>query len=127
LELSSFDGQIRAIMDDVLDFVDIVADSELEGAFVWLLRLVGLLAVLAGLGLWLLTDMGLLVVLLRPDDRRRLSLWRSPPTFSSRSRSSSVAGSLPGSRQPLGAAPPDRAGSVNVTIKDERDESAVWS
>jgi hypothetical protein len=62
LELSSFDAQIRAIMDDVLDFVDIVADSELEGAFVWLLRLVGLLAVLAGLGLWLLTDMGLLVV-----------------------------------------------------------------
>ncbi|MFB1062961.1 hypothetical protein ACEWFR_03420 [Natrinema sp. H-ect4] len=41
-------------MDDVLDFVDIVADSELEGAFVWLLRLVGLLAVLSGLGLWLL-------------------------------------------------------------------------
>lgn len=49
-------------MDDALELVDVVADSELEGAFVWLLRLVGLLAVAAGLGLWLLTDMGLLVL-----------------------------------------------------------------
>ncbi|WP_254763577.1 hypothetical protein [Natrinema marinum] len=49
-------------MDEVLELVDIVADSGLEGAVVWLLRLVGLLAVLAGLGLWLLTEMGLLVV-----------------------------------------------------------------
>lgn len=45
-------------MDDVLELVDLVADSELEGVFVWLLRLVGLVAVVAGLGLWLLTDMG---------------------------------------------------------------------
>ncbi len=50
-------------MDEVLEVVDVVADSELEGAFVWLLRLVGLLAVLAGFGLWLLTEMGLLVPL----------------------------------------------------------------
>ncbi|WP_254523070.1 hypothetical protein [Natrinema caseinilyticum] len=49
-------------MDDVLELVDVIADSELEGAFVWLLRLVGLLGVVAGLGLWLLTDMGLLVL-----------------------------------------------------------------
>ncbi|MFC7027634.1 hypothetical protein ACFQJ5_08570 [Halomicroarcula sp. GCM10025324] len=49
-------------MDEVLDVVDVVADSGLEGIVTWLLRLVGLLAVLAGLGLWLLTDMGLLVV-----------------------------------------------------------------
>ncbi|WP_408959043.1 hypothetical protein [Natrinema sp. 74] len=49
-------------MDEVLELVDVIADSELEGAFVWLLRLAGLLAVLAGLGLWLLTEMGLLVV-----------------------------------------------------------------
>ncbi|ELZ24050.1 hypothetical protein [Natrinema limicola] len=49
-------------MDDVLELVDLVADSELEGVFVWLLRLVGLVAVLAGLGLWLLTDMGILVL-----------------------------------------------------------------
>jgi len=49
-------------MDDVLELVDLVADSELEGVFVWLLRLVGVVAVVAGLGLWLLTDMGILVL-----------------------------------------------------------------
>lgn len=49
-------------MDEALEVVEVVADSELEGAFVWLLRILGILAVLAGLGLWLLTDMGLLVL-----------------------------------------------------------------
>jgi hypothetical protein len=49
-------------MDEVLEVVDVVADSGFEGVVTWLLRLVGLVAVLAGLGLWLLTDMGLLVV-----------------------------------------------------------------
>ncbi|MFC5973018.1 hypothetical protein ACFPYI_16920 [Halomarina salina] len=49
-------------MDEVLEAVDVVADSGFEGVVTWLLRLVGLLAVLAGLGLWLFTDMGLLVV-----------------------------------------------------------------
>lgn len=49
-------------MDEVLDAVEVVADSDLEGAFVWLLRLLGLLAVVGGLGLWLLTDAGLLVL-----------------------------------------------------------------
>jgi hypothetical protein len=49
-------------MDEALEVVDVVADSGFEGIVTWLLRLVGLLAVLAGLGLWLLTDMGLLVV-----------------------------------------------------------------
>lgn len=49
-------------MDEVLDAVEVVADSELEGAFVWLLRLLGLLAVVGGLGLWLFTDAGLLVL-----------------------------------------------------------------
>ncbi|TMT86025.1 hypothetical protein E2L06_05225 [Haloterrigena sp. H1] len=49
-------------MDDVLEVVDLVADSELEGVFVWLLRLIGVVAVVAGLGLWLLTDMGILVL-----------------------------------------------------------------
>lgn len=50
-------------MDEVLELADFVADSELEGLFVWLLRLVGLLAILGGLGLWLLTDISLLVPL----------------------------------------------------------------
>ncbi|MFC5366544.1 hypothetical protein [Salinirubrum litoreum] len=49
-------------MDEALEVVEVVADSELEGAFVWLLRILGVLAVLAGLGLWLLTDMGLLIL-----------------------------------------------------------------
>lgn len=49
-------------MDEALEVVEVVADSELEGAVVWLLRILGIIAVLAGLGLWLLTDMGLLVV-----------------------------------------------------------------
>ncbi|OLZ41154.1 hypothetical protein A6E15_09205 [Natrinema saccharevitans] len=50
-------------MDEVLELADVVADSELEGAVVWLLRLVGLLAILGGLGLWLLTDITLIVPL----------------------------------------------------------------
>ncbi|MFC7020178.1 MULTISPECIES: hypothetical protein [Haloarcula] len=49
-------------MDEVLDVVDVAADSGFEGIVAWLLRLVGLVAVLAGLGLWLFTEMGLFVV-----------------------------------------------------------------
>ncbi|MFB6150544.1 MAG: hypothetical protein ABEJ40_01935 [Haloarculaceae archaeon] len=49
-------------MDEVLEVVDVAADLGLEGVFTWILRIVGLLAVLAGIGLWLLTDMGLLLV-----------------------------------------------------------------
>jgi hypothetical protein len=49
-------------MDEVLDVVDVVADSGFEGIVTWILRLVGLVAVLAGLGLWLFTEMGLLVL-----------------------------------------------------------------
>ncbi|MFC4358685.1 hypothetical protein ACFO0N_12110 [Halobium salinum] len=47
-------------MDEALDVVDAFADAGLDGIVVWLLRLVGLLAVVAGLGLWLFTEMGLL-------------------------------------------------------------------
>ena len=49
-----------AAMDAVLEVVDLVADSGFEGIVTWILRLVGLVATLAGLGLWLLTEMGLL-------------------------------------------------------------------
>jgi len=49
-------------MDEVLEVVDVVADLGFEGIVTWVLRLVGLVAILAGLGLWLLTDMGLLVI-----------------------------------------------------------------
>lgn len=48
-------------MDEVLEVADVVADSGFEGVVTWLLRLLGLIAVVAGLGLWLFTDMGLLV------------------------------------------------------------------
>jgi hypothetical protein len=49
-------------MDEALEAVDVLADAGLEGALVWLLRVVGIVAVLAGLGLWLLTEMGLLIL-----------------------------------------------------------------
>lgn len=49
-------------MDEILDAVDLLADSGLEGIVTWLVRVVGLVALLAGLGLWLVTEMGLLVV-----------------------------------------------------------------
>lgn len=48
-------------MDEVLEVVDLATDLELEGAVAWLLRLVGLLLVVAGVGLFLLTDVTLLV------------------------------------------------------------------
>lgn len=48
-------------MDEILDVADVVADSELEGAFTWLLRVLGVLAILAGIAVWLLTDLSLLV------------------------------------------------------------------
>lgn len=48
-------------MDDALEIVDVLADAGLEEEFAWLFRILGILAVLAGLGLWLLTDMGLLI------------------------------------------------------------------
>lgn len=49
-------------MDEALEVVDLLADSGFEGIVVWLLRLVGLVALLAGLAMWLFTDAGLLVV-----------------------------------------------------------------
>jgi hypothetical protein len=49
-------------MEEALEAAEVVADSELEGAFTWLLRLLGVLFLLGGLGLWLLTDAGLLVL-----------------------------------------------------------------
>lgn len=49
-------------MDEALEAAELVAESELEGVVTWLLRVVGLLAVLAGLGLWLFTEMGLLLL-----------------------------------------------------------------
>jgi hypothetical protein len=44
-------------MDEVLDVAEIVVDSGLEDAFAWILRFLGVVAVLAGIELWLLTEM----------------------------------------------------------------------
>jgi len=49
-------------MDEVLEVADVIAESGLEGALTWLLRVVALVVILAGVGLWLFTDMGLLVL-----------------------------------------------------------------
>ena len=46
----------------MLEVVEAVADAELEGAFTWLVGLLGLVLVGVGPGLWLLTDAGLLVL-----------------------------------------------------------------
>lgn len=50
-------------MDEVLEIVDLAADLGLEDAFAWILRVVGLLALLAGVGVWLFTDVTVLVPL----------------------------------------------------------------
>ncbi|SEQ27937.1 hypothetical protein [Natrinema salaciae] len=50
-------------MDELLELADVVGDSELEGVFVWLIRLIGVLAVLLGLGSWLLVDVGVVLPL----------------------------------------------------------------
>lgn len=49
-------------MDEALDAVELLAEFGLEGVVAWLLRLVGLVALLAGAGLWLVADMSLLFV-----------------------------------------------------------------
>jgi len=48
-------------MDEALEVVDVAADLGLEGALTWLLRVVGLLLVLAGIGVFLLTEVTWLV------------------------------------------------------------------
>ena len=49
-------------MDELLDVVEVAADVGLEGVFAWIVRVIGLLVLLAGAGMWLATDMGLLVL-----------------------------------------------------------------
>ena len=48
-------------MDELLDVMDVAADAGLEGALTWLFRLVGLLAILAGIALFVFTDVTVLV------------------------------------------------------------------
>jgi len=49
-------------MDEALEAAEVIADSELEGAVVMVLRVVGIIMLLAGFGLWLLTAADLLWV-----------------------------------------------------------------
>ncbi|MFB6113576.1 MAG: hypothetical protein ABEJ58_05675 [Halodesulfurarchaeum sp.] len=49
-------------MDEVLEIVDVFADSGFESVLSWALRLLGILVVVAGLGLWLFTDMGIFIL-----------------------------------------------------------------
>jgi hypothetical protein len=48
-------------MDEALEVVDLLADSGFEGVIVWLLRLLGVVAIVAGVGLWLLTEVTVLL------------------------------------------------------------------
>jgi Na+-translocating ferredoxin:NAD+ oxidoreductase RnfD subunit len=48
-------------MDETLEVVDLAADLGLEGAVTWLLRVVGLLLILGGIGVFLLTEITWLV------------------------------------------------------------------
>jgi len=48
-------------MEEALEVVDVAEDLGLEGALTWLLRVVGLLLVLAGIGVFLLTEVTWLV------------------------------------------------------------------
>lgn len=54
-------------MDEALEVVELAADAGLEGVISWILRLLGLLCIMAGVALWLTTDLllvpaGLVVV-----------------------------------------------------------------
>jgi energy-converting hydrogenase Eha subunit C len=48
-------------MDEVLEVVDVAADLGLENAIAWLLRIVGILLILAGIGIVLFTDITVIV------------------------------------------------------------------
>ncbi|MFB6083530.1 MAG: hypothetical protein ABEJ94_04715 [Halorientalis sp.] len=49
-------------MDEILEVAELAADFGLEGVMAWIVRLVGLVALLAGVGLWAFTEMSLLVL-----------------------------------------------------------------
>jgi len=52
-------------MDELLEVagtLETLGDLGLDGVFTWVLRIIGLILMLAGIGLWLFTNMGLLVI-----------------------------------------------------------------
>lgn len=48
-------------MEDVLELLDFVADIGFEGVLTWILRLIGLLLIIAGVVAYVVLEMGLLV------------------------------------------------------------------
>ncbi|AQL43584.1 hypothetical protein BV210_13150 [Halorientalis sp. IM1011] len=49
-------------MDEIIEVAEVAADFGLEGAMAWIVRIIGLLVLLAGAGMWLVADMSLLVL-----------------------------------------------------------------
>jgi hypothetical protein len=49
-------------MDEVLEIAELAVDTGLEGIIAWILRLLGIVALAAGLFLWLATDASLLLL-----------------------------------------------------------------
>lgn len=61
-DISGWLGHGPDAMDEALEAVEVAQEFGLEGVFAWVLRVIGLLALLVGAYLWLGTEMGLLVV-----------------------------------------------------------------
>jgi len=51
-------------MDEALDLVELVADLGFSGSLKWLLRLLGLILVVAGIAVYLIADVGVVVPVL---------------------------------------------------------------
>lgn len=48
-------------MDELLDVVDFLADAGFEGFLTWLLRIIGVIAIVAGIAVWLVTDLSVII------------------------------------------------------------------
>ncbi len=44
-------------MDELLDVLDLLGEFGLEGVMTWVLRIIGVLAILGGVSVWLFTDL----------------------------------------------------------------------
>ena len=49
-------------MDEIIEVAEVAADFGLEGVMAWIVRIIGLLVLVAGAGMWLVADMSLLVL-----------------------------------------------------------------
>ncbi|WP_135536021.1 hypothetical protein [Halostella pelagica] len=48
-------------MDELLDVLDLLGEFGLEGVMTWVLRIIGVLAILGGVSVWLFTDLSLII------------------------------------------------------------------